>query len=117
MFKGPVPLCAWLEFARMNFGEEGKVSVCWFSDLPVGGFGSGIYIDGDINSDKMNLATPAAWEYAGSLSQKTGYVPPEEIGKQLKYLRTENGIDVYLDLKSGREVYTGRASAADDTEH
>jgi hypothetical protein len=59
-------------------------------------------------SQSTQIFTPDGWKYEGSLSASHGFVPNESIKKDLEYLRTENGIDVYLDKTSGREVYVGR---------
>ena len=42
------------------------------------------------------------------ISREYGFVPNEHMGKSLKYLRHENGIDVYLNKVTGKEVYIGR---------
>ena len=63
---------------------------------------------------------PIAWENGKSPSplvgppgyefgRKTQYVSAEEARDRLVYLRTENGVDVYLDKTTGQEMYSGRA--------
>jgi hypothetical protein len=51
---------------------------------------------------------PEGWIYEGSLSQKFGFVPTETEQKSLRFLRHEQGLDVYLNLMTGKEVYVGR---------
>ena len=56
----------------------------------------------------MTILTPDEWQYENSLSQNPGYVLPERQDKSFKFLRNENGIDVYLNLVTGEEVFVGR---------
>ena len=57
------------------------------------------------DSDKVEVATPSGWTYEGSLSERFSFVPNEDVQGRLKYLRTDDGIDVFLDTSTGREVY------------
>ena len=61
-----------------------------------------------VDSDLMEIVTPEGWEYENSLSSSYGFVPTEYADKGLKYLRHENGTDVYLNPVTGEEVYVGR---------
>jgi hypothetical protein len=56
-------------------------------------------------SDRFEVATPSGWTYEGSLSERFSFVPNEAVQGRLKYLRTDDGIDVFLDTSTGREVY------------
>lgn len=79
----------------LSFGELAKdgnnVKVCWLS-----------------STDPNFIFTRRGWEFEGSLSQKAGFVASEDVEKKLRFLRNENGLDVYLDLETGKEVYLGR---------
>ena len=88
--RGPTTPCDWLEFGHIEMGP-GKVAACRLA-----------------GSQSTEILTPDGWKYEGSLSASHGFVPTEGIRKDLTYLRTENGIDVYLDKASGKEVYVGR---------
>jgi len=55
--------CDWLEFAHLRMGE-GKVGACWLFEGPR--IAAGLHMKGT----SIELATPAGWEYEGSLSQK-----------------------------------------------
>jgi hypothetical protein len=57
----------------------------------------------------MFIATPGGWVFEESLSAKFNFVSNEEFSQRLKFLRSENGSDVFLDLESGKEVYSGRS--------
>ena len=61
-----------------------------------------------VNSSEGTLVTPDGWEYEGSLSQTFTFTPAESIDKSLKFLRHEDGLDVYLNELNGKEVYMGR---------
>ena len=85
--------CEWLTFGFCNFDrdEKKRVAAC-------------IAVD-DTDSP---LLTPDGWEYEGSLSHTYGYVPIEHTDKSLKFLRHEDGLDVYFNELTGKEAYIGR---------
>ena len=68
------------------------------------------YICRQIGCTSNKIAIPEGWEYEGSLSQSNELVIDPENDPKLKFLRHENGLDVYLDLLTGKERYVGRAS-------
>ena len=102
--RGLTTECDWLEFGKLGFRDSGKVSACWFFDGPR--IAAGVHLRGS----SMNLATPADWEFEGSLSQKFGFVPTGKESDRLKFLRNEDGVDVFLDLDTGKEVFIGHTS-------
>jgi len=51
---------------------------------------------------------PNGWEYNKSLSREYGFIPSGHLEKSLKYLRHENGSDVYFNKLTDGEVYIGR---------
>jgi hypothetical protein len=98
--RGPTEPCDWLGFARIPFGKEGeRIAVCWLFEGPR--VATGLHLPGL----KSELATPIGWTYEGSLSERFSFVPNEDVQVRLKYLRTNDGIDVFLDTSTGREVY------------
>lgn len=58
------------------------------------------------------VLTPDGWTFEGSLSHTFGFVPSEATNKALHFLRSENGLDVYLNPLTGKEVYVGRTSGS-----
>jgi len=54
---------------------------------------------------------PTGWSYEKSLSRQYLVVPAEHLQKSLKFLRHQDGLDVYFNLLTGTEVYIGRPSA------
>jgi hypothetical protein len=67
--RGPTMACDWLEFAKLNFGDRGKVSACWLFEGPR--IAAGVHLP----AKQMDLATPAGWTYEGSFSEKFVFVP------------------------------------------
>ncbi len=103
--RGIVSPCDWLEFARIPMDDSGgSIAVCWFFDEPRTA-GPGLYMKCD---PSMPVATPPDWEFEGSLSQQFKYTPPDEMEKKLRFLRHEDGHDIFLDLDTGEERYVGR---------
>jgi len=96
----------WLEFAHLSLGETGnKVAACWLFERPR--IASGIQMP----ARGMSLATPDGWTYEESLSANFKFVENDEMDEKVKFLRHEEGTDVYLDPSTGKEVYVGRPKA------
>lgn len=90
-FMVPAP---WLELANQYFEDVGgKVVVCRLHG----------------SNDEL-VAVPARWKFAGSISERGGFVPRDDSPGRLKFIRTDDGIDVFHDEVTGQEVYTGRTS-------
>lgn len=85
--------CSWAEFGSIDLhGKQNqKISTC--------------RLDG---SCLNQILTPPEWRFDGSLSQTFGFVPTEHIQKCMKYLRHENGMDIYLNSITGEEMYVAR---------
>jgi hypothetical protein len=84
--------CSWLEFGHVNMGSTGpRVATCHL-----------------VGSQVMEVVTPPGWEFEGSLSSTFGFVPSEHAEKGMKFLRHEDGLDVYFNPLTGKEVYVGR---------
>jgi hypothetical protein len=88
--------CDWAEFGRVDWHGDAnkKVGACRA-----------------VNSQRQELVTPDGWAYDGSLSSKFMFVETGWVPEFMDFLRHENGLDVYRDLRTGKEVYVGRTSA------
>jgi hypothetical protein len=86
--------CEWLEFGYVGLDDDSKR--CAAARLK--------------GSSSSRLITPEGWQFEGSLSERFGYVPSEREDKNLRFLRHEEGVDVYMNLSTGKEVYIGRTS-------
>ena len=84
---------SWLEFGHISLGGDPSrtIAACRFT-----------------NGAVTKVVMPPDWSFEGSLSQTYGFVPSEHTDKSLRYLRHENGLDVYLNLVTKKEVYIGR---------
>lgn len=87
--------CSWAEIGRVPLDDDEKQSVvaCQLVDAV---------------SDQ--LICPDDWQYEGSLSNTYGFVPTEHADRSLLFLRTEDGMDVYLNELTVEEVFVGRTS-------
>ncbi|WP_445371831.1 hypothetical protein ACH518_03140 [Methylomonas sp. HW2-6] len=84
--------CAWLEFGHVSMDGSGpRIAACRL-----------------VGSRINQVITPPDWKYEGSLSSTFGFVPSDHVAKGMKYLRHENGLDVYLNPTTGQEIYVGR---------
>ena len=85
--------CDWLEFGHIDWegNPKHKVAACRL-----------------VGSQEPNIYTPDWWAYEKSLSASYGFVPTGQEDKSLKYLRHEDGLDVYFNEMTGKEVYIGR---------
>ena len=98
--RGPSVPAPWLEVGRIElFNPPMNVCACWLA---------GKKLDG--------IALPAGWKFEGSLSDRPGFAAEGTEGDRLKFLRHESGIDVFLDLISGKEVFVGRPAVKGDSE-
>jgi len=88
--RGPTIQCDWIEFGHISL-EDNKVAIARM-----------------VGSEIDQIFTPEGWEYETSLSNSYGFVPEGQEDKSLKFLRHENGMDVYLSLLTGKEVFIGR---------
>jgi hypothetical protein len=84
--------CDWAEFGRVNLSPTQSVSAA--------------QLKGTI---MRQVACPDGWKYDGSLSQNFGFVPTGKEDKSLRFLRHQDGMDVYLNLLTDQEVFIGRA--------
>jgi len=98
--RGPTMPCDWLEFARISHGEtDGHIPACWLFEEPR--LVAGVHMR-DLETE---LATPDGWHYEGSLSEKPDWDSDEDESTRMKYVRTEDGLDVFLDTSTEKEVF------------
>jgi hypothetical protein len=91
---GPAVPCAWVEFGHVLLsGNQQRVVACRLA-----------------GSDNRRLFKPDGWTFERSLSASFEFAPEREAARALKFLRHENGLDVYWSELGGREVYVGRTS-------
>jgi hypothetical protein len=103
--RGPTIDCEWLEFGRFSFGDSGgKVAVAWLFEGKR--IAAGVHFPGE----SLQFAIPEGWTYEGSLSERFTFVESGKEGERLKFLRSESGVDVFLDLATGKEVFRGSES-------
>lgn len=68
-----------------------------------------------VGSNLNQLVTPEGWELEGSLTQTYTVVPRKRSAlSRLKFSRSENGVSVYLDERTGKELFLGRATKSDE---
>ena len=92
--RGPTLPCDWLEFGHTCMsGTSNHCAACRL-----------------LGSRSDCLYTPEGWVFEGSLSDRPNLVPTSQVDQTMKFLRHENGLDVYLDRRTGKEVYVGRTS-------
>jgi hypothetical protein len=96
--RGPTLPAPWLEFGKLET-DGMKISACWIA-----------------GQSPEEVALPDGWKYEGSMSAKSGFAAENTMDDRLKFLRREGGNDVYLDLRSGKEVFIGRPAIAGDSE-
>ena len=80
------------------------------------------YLEG---KDPLDCVNPVDWEYEGSLSEKATFIglnnlsdqysinTKNELGERVgvKFLRHEDGLEVWLDCTSGKELYAGTSES------
>jgi hypothetical protein len=99
--QGPTLQCDWLQFKRVEFFKPAmEIAACEFITP------SGSHKNPEDRS--FTVSFPQNWKYENSLSRNFQFTPTEELSSKFKFLRHENGLDVFLDLETGNEVFTGR---------
>lgn len=91
--RGPTTSCDWVEFGRVEIGGH-PVAACRLA-----------------GSDEHTVVTPPGWRFEGSLSATFGFVPTGLEDNSLRFLRHEDGVEVYLNLLTGKEVFVGRTKS------
>lgn len=87
--------CDWAIYGHINYNNDPnqRIAAC-------------MHIDDEDNS----IITPDGWKYEGSLSHTFAFAPTEHVDKSLKFIKHDDGVDVYLNELTGEEVYLGRTS-------
>jgi hypothetical protein len=86
--------CDWAEFGRIEMKPSQIVSAAQMR-----------------GTTSRQIFCPDGWTYEESLTRQFAFVPSGQEHKSLKFLRRDNGLDVYLNLLTGQEVYVGRTGA------
>ena len=76
--------CDWIEFGS----DPAGFSKCWLKGA---------------KSDQV--AVPQGWKLEGSLSASFNFIDAQKVEQQLQFLRQEDGIDVFFDKETGKEIY------------
>lgn len=97
--KGITLPCDWLEFTRINYKDQGEISICWLFEGPR------LYGGIHFKSDKFNIVLPPGWEYETSFSKSQIFITGEQMEERLEYVRTEGNFDFYKDKESGQELF------------
>ena len=61
-----------------------------------------------VGTEPGKVAVPEGWRLETSLSKKSHFVDNRDVDQRLKFLRLEDGNDVFLNTETGKEVYIGR---------
>ncbi len=98
--RGPLVRCDWIEAGRVSLDAAGQERVT---------------IARLVGSQVEGIATPPGWDYATSLSRSFGFSRGAETpGRGLRFLRHENGLDVFWSDLAGKEVFIGRTGGVAD---
>jgi hypothetical protein len=94
--RGPLARCDWLEFSHVDLAGDPKkrIAACRLSD-----------------SSQSMIFMPEGWVFEGSLSSSFGFMPNEHVEKSLIFSRHDDGLDVYRNRLTGKEVFVGRSAA------
>jgi hypothetical protein len=93
--RGPACPCRWAEFGNIELDgdPQRRVAACRLK-----------------GSTSHTLMKPEGWQFEGSLSQTYGFVPTQQADRGLRFLRSEDQLDVYFNELTGKEVYVGRTA-------
>jgi len=87
--------CDWAEFGRiyLDGNQRQQVAAC------------------RMIGSTQQLFLPDGWTYDDSLSSGFLFVPDGWVPEFMDFLRHENGLEVYRDLRTGKEVHVGRTTS------
>lgn len=93
--RGPMARCDWIEFGQINLGGDPtqRVAACRL-----------------VGSTQSVVIMPEGWVFEESLSASFGFVPNEQLEKSLTFVRHHDGMEVYHNRLTGKEVFVGRTS-------
>jgi hypothetical protein len=93
--RGPMVVCDWIEFGHINLhGDPNRrVAACRKK-----------------GSQVKQVILPPDWKFESSLTATYGFVPTKHVDCSLRFLRQQDGLDVYLNELTGEEVFLGRTS-------
>jgi hypothetical protein len=92
--RGMTTLCEWADFGETDWNNnpDQPISVCCAKPT------------------KLNkVVVPEGWNYENSLSANYKYFDGGQIPEDLKLVRSENGVDILIDEKTGQEFYVRRS--------
>lgn len=94
--RGFAASCTWADFGRVNLGgnPDQRVAACRLN-----------------TSHQQMVFTPNGWTYEDSLSARHLFVDNRWVPEFMDFLRHESGLDVYRDLRTGKEVFVGRTGS------
>jgi hypothetical protein len=92
--RGPAAPCDWIKFGHIKLGGNPNKTI------------AACLLEG---SQSQIVRVPDGWEYEKSLSANFGFTPNESKDEQLVFVESRDGIDVYIDMNTGKQVYVGRA--------
>lgn len=95
--KGITTKCSWLECGLLDYQDnpDQRISACQL----VGGVENQIF-------------TPEGWTFEDSLSNECHFRPTEKADSNMGFVRDDDGMEVYLNKLTGKEVYVGRTRDA-----
>lgn len=88
--------CSWAVFGTVEITDAGKKVKVVIAQF--------------IGGENDPLITPDGWTFQGSLSASDNFSSQMHSDKRFRFLRTENGLDVYFDTARNKEVYTAHIS-------
>lgn len=92
--RGMAAPCDWAEFGRIDWNGNPKKQVAACRA---------------VGSQCRQVFTPDGWAYENSLSSQFRFVVNGWVPEFMQFLRREDGLDVYRDLETGKEVFVGRS--------
>ena len=93
---GPTRQCSWIEFGSVELGPQQRVAAARYA--------------GD---KSLTLECPDGWTFEAWASARMRAFSNDEASTRTRFLRHENGLDVYLEVDTGKELFVGRTHVTD----
>lgn len=90
---GPMVDADWVEFLHVDVAPDGSQPVA---------------VARLTGSAETRTVFPIGWRWEGSMSQSAEFVASDQVDETVTFVRSEGGVDVYRDNRTGELRYIGR---------
>lgn len=84
---GPTSACEWVDYGHISI-DGNTIAAARFAE-----------------DQSSQFFTPTGWCYDNSLTKTHRFIPSDEAGRTVKFVREHDGISEYIDLETGKPLF------------